>query len=353
MHTISIEGRVSHSKVLLVTGDGNGICSIRGMGLEWREMPTGTRSWAILSLLRALAEERNSVLETLVNQSSRVVIAISGIDPRFGTEEINKAMQLYGFKREQIRLSSLAEIGYLGAFLGRPGILIRCGHGISVFVKTDKGEKRLIAGWGRLVSDEGSGHWLGTQALATTARVIDGRATLDERNFVNKLLQKMKISARINLFLKLEEDRALGGAFAVCQYLTGIGHNVVKIAEEGDDYAYLLITRSHRYIIDSISAALSDYTVTKHKIQLCVRGGLLEGEPFFCNLLVKTIIRELTYVFIDEDGKNGMFSPIVGAGLLSMNLSTPSDIEKKAGVYLDNIRKFGWSKPSLTNIPDC
>lgn len=352
MFAIAIEGRVSHSKGLLIAEQRNDIHLVRSMGLEWREMPTGTKTWALHSLLNALAEKYSINLADLVNQTRLCVVAVSGIDPRYGVEGVTNAMKLYGFKSGQILLSSLAEIGHLGAFLGNPGVLIRCGHGVSAFIKTDKGEHRLVSGWGRIVSDEGGGHWLGSEVLAATARVIDGRATLDERKFVDELLKKMKVSERISLFLQMENSRALGGAFGVCQYLTDVGHTVVQIAEEGDDYANLLINRAHRAIIDTIGAALSGYSGTQHRIQFCVRGGFLEGEPYFCKLLVKKLIRELEFMYIDENRKNGSFAPIVGAGLLAMGLRSHSDIEKGAGDFLDRIRNLDWAKPILPNIPD-
>ncbi len=66
----------------------------------------------------------------------------------------------------------------LGAHAGRPGAVVSVGTG-SVGVALHRAERvSVIGGWGWQLGDEGSGAWLGRQAMAHTQHAMDGRDTV-------------------------------------------------------------------------------------------------------------------------------------------------------------------------------
>jgi glucosamine kinase len=73
---------------------------------------------------------------------------------------------------------TLASDGYtllLGAHAGQPGAVVAAGTGsIGEALRRD-GAHVVIGGWGYPVGDEGSGAWLGMQAMRETQRALDGR----------------------------------------------------------------------------------------------------------------------------------------------------------------------------------
>jgi glucosamine kinase len=74
---------------------------------------------------------------------------------------------------------ALASDGYtllLGAHDGQPGAVVAAGTGsIGEALRRD-GTHVVIGGWGYPVGDEGSGAWLGMQAMREAQRALDGRA---------------------------------------------------------------------------------------------------------------------------------------------------------------------------------
>ncbi len=62
-----------------------------------------------------------------------------------------------------------------GALAGRPGVVVVAGTGSVAYGRTAEGAEAVAGGWGYLLGDEGSGYWLGLQALAAAARAADGR----------------------------------------------------------------------------------------------------------------------------------------------------------------------------------
>lgn len=71
---------------------------------------------------------------------------------------------LRGLARE-VRALSDVELAHAAAFGGGPGILVIAGTGSIAFGKNRKGEKGRAGGLGALLGDEGSGFWIGREAL--------------------------------------------------------------------------------------------------------------------------------------------------------------------------------------------
>ncbi len=64
----------------------------------------------------------------------------------------------------------------LGAHAGGPGLVVASGTGSVAAARDADGRTRQCGGWGFPVGDEGSGAWLGLQAMRHAQHVRDGRA---------------------------------------------------------------------------------------------------------------------------------------------------------------------------------
>jgi N-acetylglucosamine kinase-like BadF-type ATPase len=65
---------------------------------------------------------------------------------------------------------------HIGAFAGGPGILILSGTGSMAWARDTAGNSYRVGGWGDVIGDEGSGHWIGQRALGLISQSLDGRA---------------------------------------------------------------------------------------------------------------------------------------------------------------------------------
>ena len=66
----------------------------------------------------------------------------------------------------------------LGAHAGQPGIVVASGTGSVGEVLRADGSHQVAGGWGFPVGDEGSGAWLGLQAVRVAQGAMDGRASV-------------------------------------------------------------------------------------------------------------------------------------------------------------------------------
>src|SRR4029450_13850658 len=58
---------------------------------------------------------------------------------------------------------------------GAPRIVIICGTGRIAYGRNAEGVAARAGGWGHIIGDEGSGYWIGRQAVQAVMREADGR----------------------------------------------------------------------------------------------------------------------------------------------------------------------------------
>jgi glucosamine kinase len=63
----------------------------------------------------------------------------------------------------------------LGAHGGKPGAVVAAGTGTVGEVLREDGSRACLSGWGWIAGDEGSGAWLGLQAVRRAQAALDGR----------------------------------------------------------------------------------------------------------------------------------------------------------------------------------
>jgi glucosamine kinase len=79
-----------------------------------------------------------------------------------------------GFARLEAETDSFTML--LGAHDGRPGVIVIAGTGSIAEALRADGSRATVGGWGFRVDDEGSGGWLGLQAVRHGLAAFDGRA---------------------------------------------------------------------------------------------------------------------------------------------------------------------------------
>ena len=75
----------------------------------------------------------------------------------------------------EVQVVNDAVIAHCAAFGVGPGVLVIAGTGSNVLGINDRGESGRAGGWGPMISDEGSGFWIGRRAVAYAMRAYDGK----------------------------------------------------------------------------------------------------------------------------------------------------------------------------------
>jgi N-acetylglucosamine kinase-like BadF-type ATPase len=118
----------------------------------------------------------DGILEALGSREKieAVCLGIAGVDRPRDEEVIRGILRRLGY-RETARVVNDATIALVAGAEERVGIVILAGTGSIAYGADRAGKTARSGGYGFLLADEGSGYWLGHQALRATVRSADGR----------------------------------------------------------------------------------------------------------------------------------------------------------------------------------
>jgi N-acetylglucosamine kinase-like BadF-type ATPase len=148
-----------------------------------------------------------------------------------------------GITLPPVEIHTDARIALEGAFAGGPGIIVIAGTGSAVLGKTPEGEIRLVGGWGRTVGDEGSGYYLGVEALRAVARMFDGRSAATSLRGI--LEREFGFDARAKIVNAVYQE-----GFAI----PSLAPAVIEAAEGGDVVALEIVRRGADSLAEQVNA---------------------------------------------------------------------------------------------------
>lgn len=105
---------------------------------------------------------------------SAVCVGIAGVDRPHDQAVVLGILRRLGF-RERVRAINDALIALHAGAPERFGIVVLAGTGSICYGVARDGRTARSGGYGSLLADEGSGYWLGHQALRASVRALDGR----------------------------------------------------------------------------------------------------------------------------------------------------------------------------------
>jgi glucosamine kinase len=166
---IAVDGGGTGTRVLLtrahgaVIGHGHAGPSALGQGIE--------AAWIhiVQAVQQAFAEAGLPYAPAQVAMGA----GLSGVNNLAWREAFIAANPGFG----SLLLASDATTMLLGAHGGRPGAMVAAGTGSVGEALHPDGSRTTVGGWGFPVGDEGSGAWLGLQAMRLAQAALDGRAT--------------------------------------------------------------------------------------------------------------------------------------------------------------------------------
>ena len=131
---------------------------------------------------------------------------------------------------------------------GEPGVMVIGGGGSVAYGRTGSGEAVRIGGWGHLLGDEGSGFWIGLQAI---------KAALKSRAGVS---QKTALGERVMQRFGTDDDRQVirevySASFSEAE-VAGLVPLVASLAQEGDETATSILDEAADHLAGIALAVL-------------------------------------------------------------------------------------------------
>ena len=175
-----------------------------------------------------------------------VAIGLSGMSLPEDQEKFKRAIRAFPeFAKTKIQIESDATLTLKTVLPeGEEGILIIAGTGSVVFYQPSGGPARRIGGWGPLLSDEGSGYWIGLRALRHYINVLDGVYPPDPLSdaVASRIGRPKRTREQRGLVKRAQNDPAFVASFARDAFETAPSIRAVRdlIQEELVDLSTLL-----------------------------------------------------------------------------------------------------------------
>jgi N-acetylglucosamine kinase-like BadF-type ATPase len=155
------------------------------------------------------------------------------------------------------------EVALESAFGDGPGVVVVAGTGSISYGRNAKAEIARAGGWGRMISDEGSGHWIGVEALRTSLRAKDAG---EDPTLLCGLMDALGASSVHDLAVRVNANPAQDFAllFPV----------VLSAADEGDPIAIDLLDRSGRELAVPVAAVARKLFPGGEEVAIATHGGV-------------------------------------------------------------------------------
>lgn len=204
-------------------------------------------------------------------------IGMAGAGRESDREKISKVLaQKTGLDR--FFLTDDGDIALLGATGGKKGMVLIAGTGSIAYGLKEDGRKVRSGGWGPLIGDEGSGFWIGMEAIKRSVRSIEKREK--KTSLVRMLKGELDFSNLKELIPFIH------GQNLPRRKIASLVPEVFKLAQNNDMIALDIVDEAVEEL--SLLALSLKKRLNYNEVELRAAGGLFSSDYFY-NLFQKKL----------------------------------------------------------------
>jgi N-acetylglucosamine kinase-like BadF-type ATPase len=167
MHVLGIDAGGTKTVCLLADERGRVLSEARGG-------PANLHASGELEVEKVLHDVMETAIANRGVTPAAVCVGMAGVDREDEAKTVRTIMRRIGY-RSRVVVVNDALIALAAGAGDAPGIVINAGTGSIVYGRNARDEAARAGGWGHIIGDEGSGYWIGREALAAVMRAVDGR----------------------------------------------------------------------------------------------------------------------------------------------------------------------------------
>ena len=264
MFVLGIDAGGTKTVCLLADEHGRVRATARGPGANLQTLGE-------LEVEKVLHEVMDSVLADEDAPPAAICLGMAGVDRPHDNAIVRGIMRRIGHKAPVLVVNDALAALVAGAGEDGPGIVLIAGTGSICYGRNDAGQAARSGGWGYILGDEGSGWWIGRQALTAVMRAADGRgpATL----LTGRVLAHFGFSQPSDLvheiYYRETGRRSVAG-------LTGV---VQATADEGDVVARQVLSEAADELVLCVRSVATRLEMRGRRFPLVLSGSLFRVLP--------------------------------------------------------------------------
>jgi N-acetylglucosamine kinase-like BadF-type ATPase len=273
MHVLGIDAGGTKTVCLLADDRGSIVAEGRGTGAN-------LHAAGELAVEKALHEVMEAALGETGIAPAAICLGIAGVDRDDEARIVRAIMRRIGHGARTLVVND-ALIALAAGAGDAPGIVIIAGTGSIVYGRNARGEAARAGGWGHMIGDEGSGYWIGREALAAVMRAADGRGPATQ--LTADILAEFEVSD-VSRLPRLVYDRA-HPRMAVA----ALGPLVQRVSEQGDAVATRILERAVDELVLAAGSVASRLEMRGDAFAFFLAGGIVRVVPWLAEALPRRL----------------------------------------------------------------
>jgi len=164
---------------------------------------------------------------------------------------------------------------------GQPGIVVVSGTGSIAYGHDGHGRAARSGGWGHMIGDEGSGYWIGKEALVAVVRHVDGRGP--QTQLTPDILAHFRVS-NAAAFLQIVYDRDVPR-----REVAALGPVVQRARDAGDAVAIHILDRAIEELVLCATAVATRLGLGSESFAIVLAGGAFRVVPWLKTTLTERL----------------------------------------------------------------
>ncbi|MCM0649025.1 transcriptional regulator [Clostridium swellfunianum] len=233
-----------------------GPCNINSMGKE-----------AVEKMLKELIGASLEKAKLTMEQIKVLCIGTAGVDRPSDKLIMEEIIRNSGFNNKTI-ITNDAVTALYGGVGGSEGVILISGTGSICYGRNNEGDAKRAGGWGHLIGDEGSGYYIGINAINKIARSFDG---IEEKTIITDLiLEHLKLESASDLIQFVYRSGAGKSEIA------SLAKHVDEAYKQGDSIAEEILLKAAFELFLISKAVIDNLKLNNKRATLAVNGSVIE-----------------------------------------------------------------------------
>jgi N-acetylglucosamine kinase-like BadF-type ATPase len=274
MHVLGIDAGGTKTVCLLADDRGLIIAESRGPGANLHVAGE-------LGVEKVLHEVMEEAIDGRGITPAAICLGIAGVDRDDEAQTVQAIMRRIG-QRSRVVVVNDALIALVAGAQDAPGIVIIAGTGSIAYGRNQHGEAARAGGWGHLIGDEGSGYWIGREALAAVMRGADGRGPATAlRADVLAHFSIDDVSRLPPIVYDREQPR---------MSVAALGPLVQQAADRGDAVAARILERAADELVLAATSVATHLEMRGDAFSVHLAGGVFRVVPWLAEELPRRLV---------------------------------------------------------------
>jgi N-acetylglucosamine kinase-like BadF-type ATPase len=270
---LGIDAGGTKSVCLLADAEGTVVAEARGPGANLH----AAGELAVEKVLHELMESTIGDRETM---PSAVCIGMAGVDREDEAQTVRAILRRLGHRAHVVVVND-ALIALVAGAGDAPGVVIIAGTGSIVYGRNADGDAARAGGWGHMIGDEGSGYWIGREALAAVMRAADGRGP--STRLTDDILAHFGVTD-VSRLPRIVYDRDQPRTA-----VAALGPLVQQVGEQGDAVAARILENAADELVMAARSVTSRLEMRGEAFTFYLAGGIFRVVPWLSDELSKKL----------------------------------------------------------------